>query len=45
MICIEEFKHKDMIYMGCGNGHKTCKSCYNTLTNYTNKCPMCRGDL
>ena len=36
MVCLDLFKHKDMVYMACGNGHKTCATCFSTLINYTN---------
>ncbi len=45
MICIESFKMCSMTLCKCGNGHKTCNSCYETLKNYSDKCPMCRGEL
>ena len=45
VVCFDKFKHKEMVYMACGNGHTTCSSCYKTLVNYTNKCPMCRGSV
>jgi hypothetical protein len=39
-ICMEERKH--IIDVNCGNNHRICKRCINTILNTTPKCPFCR---
>jgi hypothetical protein len=44
-ICIESYSMDNFIGAKCGNGHYICKPCFITLCNYSNKCPLCRGEL
>ena len=39
-ICMEERKH--IIDVNCGNNHRICKKCINTILDTKPKCPFCR---
>ena len=38
-ICLEDSKENEIFKCF----HSTCKKCYEELTKYSNKCPICRG--
>jgi len=42
-ICMEERKH--IIDVNCGNNHRICKRCINTILNTNPKCPFCREHI
>lgn len=44
-ICLDKFLYKGMENTNCGNGHSTCKNCYDILKKLSTKCPICRGVL
>ena len=44
-VCYDPFKRRDMLEVGCGNGHWVCGRCYGLLRLYGADCPMCRGPL
>ena len=39
-ICLEE--RKNIIDVNCGNNHRICKKCINTVLDTNPKCPFCR---
>ena len=44
-VCLEDIKINNYTKTNCDNNHILCSPCYYKLQNYSNKCPLCRGNL
>ena len=44
-ICMETHSLQESVLHGCGNKHRTCLQCYESLLTHSNRCPICRGAL
>jgi hypothetical protein len=45
-VCITENITKcKMVKINCGNEHYVCNTCFKNLKKYSDRCPLCRGQL